>query len=118
MEKILSTAWIVPGKTGRLREWYREMDGRKPDSLETLKNEGVHREAAFILETEHGDLLCVYIEVEDMGEANKAFYSSPYPVDQQHAAVMDECTVGGAVGRKYAELQFEIENPEGRTSRD
>lgn len=118
MDKILSTAWIVPGKTERLREWYREMNGRKPDSLETLENEGVHRESAFILPTEHGDLLCVYIEVEDMEKANEAFYSSPFQVDHQHAAVMDECTVGGAVGRVYADLQFELENPGGRAARE
>lgn len=113
MEKILSTAWIVPGKTERLRQWYQEMNGRKHDSLETLENEGVHREAAFILSTEHGDLLCVYIEVENMEAANEAFYSSPFEVDHQHAAVMDECTVQGAAGRIYADLLFELENPRG-----
>lgn len=115
--QILSTAWIVPGKTQRLRDWYNELETRKNESLETLQNEGVLREAAFILETDHGDLLAVFIEVDDMEQANEAFFSSPYQIDREHRAVMDECTVGGAAGRKYAELQYVLENPLGRVTR-
>lgn len=118
MPYVLSTAWIVPGKTERLRQWYAEMETRKDESLETLKNEGVRQEAAFILDTEHGDLLCVFIEVDDMDAANTSFFSSPHKIDHEHRQVMDEVTVGGSTGRKYAELQYVLMNPrEGISSR-
>jgi hypothetical protein len=111
MPYVLSTAWIEPGKTERLREWYGELETRRDETLQTLENEGVRQEAAFILPTEHGDLLAVFIEVDDMDSANEAFYSSPFEIDRQHAQVMDECTTGGSTGRVYAELMYAFQNP-------
>ena len=111
MPYVLSTAWIVPGKTQRLRDWYEELQDRRDETLQTLENEGVRQEVAYILDTEHGDLLAVFIEVDDMDAANDAFYSSPFEIDRQHAAVMDDCTVEGAAGRVYAQLQYAFQNP-------
>jgi Family of unknown function (DUF6176) len=111
MPYVLSTAWIVPGKTERLREWYAELEERRDEAFQTLDNEGVRQEIAYILNTEHGDLLAVSIEVDDMDAANEAFYSSPFEIDREHAAVMDECTVGGSSGRKFAELMYAFQNP-------
>jgi hypothetical protein len=111
MPYVLSTAWIVPGKTQRLRDWYAELKDRRDEAFETLDNEGVRQEVAYILDTEHGDLLAVFIEVDDMDAANEAFYSSPFEIDRQHAQVMDECTIGGSTGRKTAELMYAFQNP-------
>lgn len=108
MAYVLSTAWIVPGKTNRLREWYAELKEHPLETLDSLDNERVRQEIAFILNTEHGDLLCVFLEVDDMERANEAFFSSPFEIDHEHRRVMDEVTVGGAAGRKYAELMFAI----------
>jgi hypothetical protein len=76
-----------------------------------LENEGVRQEAAFILPTEHGDLLAVFIEVDDMDAANEAYFSSPFPIDHEHAKAMDDCTVGGSTGRVSAELMYVFQNP-------
>jgi hypothetical protein len=111
MPYVLSTAWIVPGKTQRLRDWYAELQDRREEAFQTLDNEGVRQEVAYILDTEHGDLLAVFIEVDDMDAANEAFYSSPFEIDRQHAEVMDECTIGGSTGRKFAELMYAFQNP-------
>ena len=111
MPYVLSTAWIVPGKTQRLREWYGELEDRREEAFQTLDNEGVRQEVAYILNTEHGDLLAVFIEVDDMEAANEAFYSSPFEIDRQHAEVMDECTIGGSTGRQSAELMYAFQNP-------
>jgi hypothetical protein len=108
---VLSTAWIKPGKTQALRDWYAELESRRDEALQTLENEGVRQEAAFILATEHGDLLAVFIEVDDLDAANDAFYSSPFEIDRQHAQVMDECTLGGSTGRIDAELMYVFQNP-------
>jgi hypothetical protein len=111
MPYVLSTAWIVPGKTQRLRDWYAELEDRRDEAFQTLDNEGVRQEVAYILDTEHGELLAVFIEVDDMESANEAFFSSPFEIDRQHAQVMDECTVGGSTGRKFAELMYAFQNP-------
>ena len=112
MPFVLSTAWIKEGKADRLRAWYRELGSRSDEAFETLDNEGIRQEVAFILNTEHGELLCVFLEVDkDMEEANQAFFSSPFEVDHQHRAVMDETTEGGSEGRKYAELMYALKNP-------
>ncbi|NUR76088.1 MAG: hypothetical protein HOQ28_07395 [Thermoleophilia bacterium] len=114
MPFVLSTAWIKEGKGDRLREWYAELGSRSDEAFQTLDNEGIRQEVAFILNTEHGELLCVFLEVEkDMDEANDAFFGSPFEIDRQHLAVMDETTVGGARGRAYAELMYALRNPTG-----
>jgi hypothetical protein len=111
MPYVLSTAWIVPGKKERLQKWYAELEERRDEAFQTLDNEGVRQEVAFILPTEHGDLLAVFIEVDDMESANEAFFSSPFEIDHQHRQVMDECTVGGSEGRTYAQLMYAFQNP-------
>jgi len=112
MPFVLSTAWIKEGKGDRLREWYAELGARSNEAFETLDNEGIRQEVAFILNTEHGELLCVFLDVDnDMDTADAAFYSSPYEIDRQHMEVMDEATVGGSHGRRYAELQYALRNP-------
>ena len=111
MAYVLSTAWVIPGKSERLRRWYAEIAERRGEVLQTHDNEGVRQEVAFILDTEHGELLAVFIEVEDMDKANEAFFESPYEIDRQHREVMDECTVGGSTGRVTAELMYAFQNP-------
>ena len=111
MSYVLSTAWVLPGKSERLRQWYKELEERRDEAFQTLDNEGVRQEVAFILDTEHGELLAVFIEVEDMDKANEAFFSSPFEIDRQHAEVMEECTVGGSTGRVSAELMYAFQNP-------
>lgn len=112
MPFVLSTAWIKDGKSDRLREWYGELAARSEEAFETLDNEGIRQEIAFILDTEHGELLCVFLEVEhEMETANDAFFKSPFEIDRQHLQVMDETTEGGAHGRKYAQLMYALKNP-------
>ena len=112
MPFVLSTAWVKEGKGDRLREWYRELGSRTDEAFETLDNEGIRQEVAFILNTEHGELLCVFLHVDnDMDTADAAFFSSPHEIDRQHMEVMDETTHGGSRGRQYAELQYALRNP-------
>jgi len=112
MPYMLSTAWVKDGKGGELREWYDELARRSDEAFQTLDNEGIRQEAAFILNTEHGELLCVFLDLDnDMDSANEAFFNSPFEMDRRHLEVMDETTVEGARGRVYAELQYALQNP-------
>ena len=111
MPYILSTAFIHPGKTERLKAWYRELEHRKGEVLETLENEGVRQEIAFIVPTEHSDMLAVFSESDDPEKARAASASSPFEIDQQHLAVMDEVTVGGSRGRIRVSPMYAFQNP-------
>jgi Family of unknown function (DUF6176) len=111
MPFILSTARIKPGKTERLRAWYEEVERRREESLETQRAEGISQEHAFILPGPDFDLLAVMLEVKNMKAADESFFSSPFPIDAEHMAVMDECTDGGSRGRVYADLVFSSAGP-------
>ena len=112
MTYVLSTAWIKEGKSDTLRDWYAQLAQRSDEAFQTLDNEGIRQEVAFILNTEHGELLCVLLEVEkDMEEANAAFFDSPFEIDRRHLEVMDDTTHGGARGRQYAQLMYALKNP-------
>jgi hypothetical protein len=103
---------VKPGKGERLREWYRELGSRSDEAFQTLDNEGVRQEVAFILDTPHGELLAVFLEVDQpMEKADEKFFSSPFEIDHQHLAVMDETTVEGARGRVHADMQYALQNP-------
>jgi hypothetical protein len=109
---VLSSAWVKPGKGERLREWYGELRSRSDEAFQTLDNEGVRQEVAFILSTPYGELLAVFLEVDQaMETADEKFFSSPFEIDHQHMAVMDETTVEGSRGRVHAELQYGLQNP-------
>lgn len=112
MPYVLSTAWVKEGEGDRLREWYRELGSRSDEAFETLDNEGIRQEVAFILDTEHGELLCVFLELDhEMEKADEKFFNSPFEMDRQHMAVMDQTTVEGSRGRVYAQLQYALRNP-------
>ena len=105
MPYVLSTAWVKPGKGDRLREWYRELGSRSDEAFQTLDNEGVRQEVAFILNTPYGELLAVFLEVDQpMDKADEKFFSSPFELDHQHLAVMDDTTVEGSHGRVHAPM--------------
>jgi Family of unknown function (DUF6176) len=111
---VLSTAWVKPGKGDRLREWYGELGSRSDEAFQTLDNEGVRQEVAFILNTPYGELLAVFLEVDQpMEMADEKFFSSPFEIDHQHMAVMDDTTVEGARGRVHAAMQYALQNPAG-----
>jgi hypothetical protein len=107
----LSTAWIKPGKTQKLRDWYAELDRRRDEAIQTLDNEGIRQEIAFILPQPDRDLLAVFIQVDDMEAADAAFFSSSHKIDSEHKQVMDECTEGGAAGRLHADFMYSLINP-------
>jgi hypothetical protein len=96
---VLSTAFVQRGKTERLKEWYREVAERESEVLETLDNEGVRQEIAFIVPTEYGDMLAALRRSRTWTGRARAFAASSFEIDRQHRALMGEVTVGGAEGR-------------------
>lgn len=81
---------VRPEKIDRLRWWMGELARRRVEALETLANESVRHEAAWLLETAEGPILAYAIEAEDMTRVDHAFESSLFPIDHEHRRVMDE----------------------------
>jgi hypothetical protein len=82
---------INPGKADTLRAWFRELERRKPEVLETFVGEGVKHEQAFILEFGAEKILVYASEPDDSEAASKAYSESKLAIDLEHRAVMREC---------------------------
>lgn len=81
---------VAPDRVDRLREWMAEVKTRESEALETLANEGMVAEAAFLDEGPEATYLFYYMEAEDLDTVHEAFESSPYEIDREHAAVLRE----------------------------
>lgn len=81
---------VRPGKLDRLRSWLEEVAHRRDEALGTLATESVRHKAAWLLQTAEGPILVYAIEAEDLALVDRAFESSPYPIDHEHRRVMDE----------------------------
>lgn len=58
---VLTKQRIEPGKTERLREWTDEIRDREDEAVETLRNEGMYTEAAFLERTDEGEFLVYFM---------------------------------------------------------
>lgn len=81
---------VAPEKLDRLRWWMAEVARRRDEALETLANESVRHEAAWLLQTPDGPILVYAIEAEDLAQVDRAFRSSSFRIDHDHRRVMDE----------------------------
>lgn len=71
-ETNLARARIEDGITDRLRSWFKELQERESEIIETLQHERIYTETAFILSSDDTAYLYVYMEAEDLKEADEA----------------------------------------------
>ncbi|WP_435358342.1 DUF6176 family protein [Haloarchaeobius sp. DFWS5] len=107
---VLTKQRIEPGKTDHLREWTQEIQDREDEALETLEQEGMHHEAAFVEHTDDGDFLVYFMQADDMDRVFDAFAESDHPIDAEHKEVMREVLVDGENVGDY-ELLYQLSNP-------
>lgn len=89
-EVALTKQKIEPGKTERLREWTEEIRDREDEAVETLANEGMHLEAAFLERTDEGAFLVYFVKADDVDAVFAAFEESDHEIDHEHRDVLDE----------------------------
>lgn len=87
---VLVKRRIKPGKTDSLREWMEEITSHCDEAIETLQHERMLSETAFLEQRDDGDYLLYYMEAEDLDHVFESFESSPYEIDHEHQAVLDE----------------------------
>lgn len=73
---------LVEGKEKVWLDWCNELQQRKDEVIETLKNEKVLSEACFLADDEK----CVYyfMEAEDFEKAREAVAKSTHAIDREH----------------------------------
>jgi hypothetical protein len=108
---VLTRQRIESGKTEQLREWMTEIRQREDEARETLENEGMVAEAAFLEQTEDEDFLVYYMEAEDVEHVYEAFSDSSHDIDEEHKAVMNDVLEDSANVDGF-ELLYHLRNPE------
>jgi hypothetical protein len=101
---VLVKQRVEPGKEQRLREWLREVQRRQDEAEETLRDEGVLTESAFLEHTDRGTFLVSYMEAEDMHRVQESFEQSDHQIDEEHKAVMRDVLVDGRNVGEYEQL--------------
>ena len=91
MKTICAKIKLKPNSLQRLKEWAEELNKRKYEALETLKDEGVYIEAAFIDKTEIGDFLIYFMKVDDLEHANQIAKRSKHAIDAYHKKFKIDC---------------------------
>jgi hypothetical protein len=114
---VLTRQRVEPGREDRLREWMAEIKRRESEALETLEHEGMIAEAAFLDEQPEATYLLYYMEAEDVDAVFEAFESSPYEIDQEHAAVLEEVLADDQPD-DHPELLYHAVNGEAVDERD
>jgi hypothetical protein len=108
---VLVKQRVEPGKEQRLREWLREVRRREDEAVETLRDEGVLTESAFLEHTDRGTFLVYYMEAEDIDHVQQSFEHSDHKIDEEHKAVMREVLVDGRNVGEYERL-YHLTHPE------
>jgi hypothetical protein len=85
---------VKPECEGRLRAWFAELSTRMDEVRQTLLDEGVQQEQAYILKTADGPILIWVAELDDPDVASRTFAQSSHPIDVEHDRVLSECLDG------------------------
>ena len=72
------------GSIERVREWADELNRRSDEVLETLREEGVAIEAAFLDRTSEGDFLIYFMKAQSLEAAQEVGRRSQHPIDDYH----------------------------------
>ena len=84
MQTICIKTKIKPGHIEKVRLWFRTLLERRDETLETLRNEGVVVESAFIDKQGDDLYLIYYMKAENIDKAYEVFTKSTSPIDLYH----------------------------------
>lgn len=81
---------VKPGEEGRLREWMAQLNARRPEVLETFRQEGVRHELAYLIDGAGGPVLIYAMEEANHEQAAAAYARSTLPIDLEHRRIMGQ----------------------------
>nr|EGQ40766.1 MAG: hypothetical protein J07AB56_00100 [Candidatus Nanosalinarum sp. J07AB56] len=91
METELSIAEISDGHTDEIREWYSELEQRAEETYETLRQQGVVVEEAYIAEVQGTDYLFVYMASMNLEQAHREGDKENFEIVEEHHDVLERC---------------------------
>ena len=84
MKSICVRVALKEGTTEAVRDWFRTLIDRREETLESLKNEEVIVESAFLDRQPDGDFLIYYMRAQDIEKAMAVFQNSSLAIDAYH----------------------------------
>jgi len=111
VDVVLTKQAIEPGETETLVEWAQEVREREAEAVETLRDEGMYAETAFVEHTDDGDFLVYYMKAEDIGAVYETYESSSHAIDEDHQEVMREVLANGENVGDY-DFLYHLDNPD------
>ncbi len=107
-EVICTYSTIKKGHVQDVREWLKTLQSRHSETLESLKNEGVSLEAAFIKKEKEHYYLVYFMRADDVSKAMEVCQNSELPIDQFHK----KCFEDYIENTEVLETVLHLENPE------
>lgn len=102
---------VRPDKVTELKAWMEEVNNRKSEIIETLQNEGVKTESAFLEESSDGTFLVTHMEAENLQEVQEAFEDSTFEIDVEYKQIVQECLIDGQPVGNFEPL-YHAANPD------
>jgi len=102
---------VEQGKVDRLKAWVAEVRDRRAEAEDTLRDEGMLTESAFLEHTDDGPYLVYYMEAEDIDRVWEQFEDSDHDIDREHEEVMSEVLEDGRDVGEYERL-YHLTNPD------
>lgn len=84
MKSICIRVALKENSVDSVKEWFRTLAERREETLESLRNEGVTVESAFLDRQPSGDFLIYYMRAKDIETAITVFQNSNLAIDAYH----------------------------------
>ena len=84
MKTVCTRIKLKPNSLGLVYEWAKELNGRRPEALATLRDEGVKIESVFLEKTSEGEFLIYYMKLESIEKAHQVVAKSKHAIDAYH----------------------------------
>ena len=91
METSCVVIELLPDSAEKVQEWADFLRTNRDEALQSLKNEGVTVESAFVVNIEGKDYLIGYMRAINMSKARGAVRDSTLNIDAYHQAFKNAC---------------------------
>lgn len=91
METSCIVIELLPNSVERVHEWADFLHANHDEALQSLRNEGVTVESAFVVNIEGKDYLIGYMRAAKMSKAHEAVDASTLNIDAYHQAFKKAC---------------------------
>ena len=91
LQTICGRIKIKDNCLSKVREWAKELNSRKEESLHTLREEGVYIESVFLDQRVDGIYLIYFMKLTNLKTASTIAKKSEHSIDLYHKAFKKQC---------------------------